>query len=702
MESFSNWLIENPIVSFTILLLASLIVPPLAERLRLPGLVGLLLAGTLLGPSGLQLLKPDTETVKLLSDIGKVYLMFVAGLEIDMTAFRRTRNRSLTFGMTTFAVPLITGTILGLQFDMGWNSSILIGSLLASHTLLAYPLIQRLGVVRNEGVTVTVGATIFTDIGALLVLAICISIHQGEFTWFSLPLQLLALAIYSTLVLWGLDRLGKEYFRRTGNDEGNQFLFILLALFVSSVGAQVIHIENIVGAFLAGLAVNDVLGRGAVKEKVEFVGGVLFIPFFFIGMGLLIDIPTFFQTLVQSPLLVMAIVSGLILSKFIAAWCVKLIYHYSWPETLTMWSLSLPQVAATLAAALVGYQAGLLSEAVFNSVIVLMLVTSTLGPVITRHYASQLSTPDDDLPLSASEPLLQSHQEALEETISSGLNILLPIRNPVTEPDLVDIASRLAQQYQGQLLPLAIAQPSHSLNDPEFNTTLEQARQRLTKAVEMGREWKVPIRPILRIDRDIAMGICHASQEQNTQMILMGYGDMVTFQARLLGSVVDQVLRNSPCAVSVMQLRSAPKDIQRVIVPLWIIQPDIHYQLEFAQYLAAAIQGAVTVLYFCPVSASETEQDHYRQQISQRLEPSPHLSHGPLPDLKIKVLPYKDVSAIVLRMTHPTDIIVLDGKALIPGRDLPLDHWGTTILKNAQCSVALFLSKRLFPLEISA
>jgi len=213
MENFPAWVATNPLASFTILLFASLTVPPLVERFKLPGLVGLLLAGVVLGPHGLKLLNPNSETIKLLSDIGKIYLMFVAGLEIDMRAFHRTRNRSLSFGLATFLVPLATGTLLGQAFGFGWNASILIGSLFASHTLLAYPIVQRLGVLRNEAITVTVGATIFTDIGALLVLAVCVSIHQGDFSWFSLPIQLGSLAVYAVTVLFGLDWLVKEYFR---------------------------------------------------------------------------------------------------------------------------------------------------------------------------------------------------------------------------------------------------------------------------------------------------------------------------------------------------------------------------------------------------------------------------------------------------------------------------------------------------------
>ena len=173
---------SSPIVPFTLLLLVILTLPPLFERLKLPGLVGLLFAGIIFGPNGLNLLNAETETMMLLSDIGKIYLMFVAGLEIDLEEFRKTKNRSLGFGIATFIIPLVTGIAIAYSFGMGLNASVLVGSLLASHTLLAYPIVNRLGVVGNEAVTVTIGATIFTDIAALLVLAICVSIHAGDFS----------------------------------------------------------------------------------------------------------------------------------------------------------------------------------------------------------------------------------------------------------------------------------------------------------------------------------------------------------------------------------------------------------------------------------------------------------------------------------------------------------------------------------------
>lgn len=328
MEQFLNLIPESPIVPFTILILVSLTIPPIFERLRLPGLVGLLFAGVVLGPNGMQVLSPDSEIMKLLSDIGKIYLMFVAGLEIDLEEFRRKRNRSLSFGLMTFAFPLTVGTVIGLSVGYSLNTSILMGSLLASHTLLGYPIVARLGVVANEAVVVTIGATIFTDIAALLVLAICISIHGGDFSATSIIVQLAALGIYTAIVLFGLDWAGKEYFRRTGNEESNQFLFVMLAVFLVSVGSQIINVDQIVGAFLAGLAVNDVIGHSPVEEKVEFVGSTLFIPFFFVGMGLLIDVPAFIQSLTTGIGLTLAIVLGLLGSKLMAATGMKLLFRY--------------------------------------------------------------------------------------------------------------------------------------------------------------------------------------------------------------------------------------------------------------------------------------------------------------------------------------------------------------------------------------
>jgi len=274
--------LQSPFISLIILLMVVLTLPPLFERLMLPGLVGLRVAGVILGKSGLALLDAETEPMVLLADLGKVYLMFVIGLEIDLTKFHKTRNRSIGLGLLIFFASLIAGIVVARWFGFGWNTSLLMGALFAPHALLGYPIANQLGVTGNEAITLTIGATIFTDVLALLLLAISVSINAGDFSLLSLVTQVLSLGIYSAVILFGLDWAGKLYFRRTGDEEGNQFIFVLLSVFLAAIAALLINVERIVGAFLTGLAVNDVLGGGSVKEKVEFIGSILFIPFFFV------------------------------------------------------------------------------------------------------------------------------------------------------------------------------------------------------------------------------------------------------------------------------------------------------------------------------------------------------------------------------------------------------------------------------------
>lgn len=604
---------EEPIVSFAVLLAVILVVPPLFERIRLPGLVGLLAAGVVLGPNGLNLLQKESETMKLLSDIGLVYLMFVAGLEVELEQFHKTKHRSAGFGSLTFLVPLIMGTIVGHLFGFGWNASILIGSLFASHTLLAYPIVSRLGVVNNEAVTVTIGATIFTDIGALLVLAVCIGIHAGDFSAVKLATLIGSLAIYTAIVLIGFDRAGREFFRRSGDEEGNQFLFVLLAVFLAAVGAQLIGVEKIVGAFLAGLAVNGAIGEGPVKEKVVFVGSVLFIPIFFVDMGLLINVPVFLRSLTtpQTLGLTIAVVLGLIGSKFLAAFFAKLIYRYSLQELIVMWSLSLPQVAATLAATLVGFRAKLLTEDVLNSVIVLMLVTSTLGPVLTARFAPGLSVSQEEAESDASAGSL-SWEQAEERSFT----VIVPVYNPKTERNLIELAALLAGSHRGgRIVPLSIATAHTHMNDPQLTATLRRSQSLLATAVDFSREVGVEADPLIRIDDSIAQGINRASREQDASLIVMGWGQRTGFQARLFGSVIDSVLWASHCPVAITRLLDSPKNLQRILVPLENLTSQSTWAVRFAANLAEASQAQITIVHVCSRSTSHHRIAWIRSQL---------------------------------------------------------------------------------------
>ncbi|WP_193193684.1 cation:proton antiporter [Nostoc sp. MG11] len=679
--------IDSPIIAFTILLTVIFTVPPIFERLRLPGLVGLLVAGVVLGQNGLKLLDSESDTVKLLSDIGKIYLMFVAGLEIDLEQFRKTRNRSIGFGTLTFIVPMIAGIIVGRLFNFGWNASVLIGSLLASHTLLAYPIVSRLGVVTNEAVTVTIGATIFTDTGALLVLAICVGIHRGEFSALSLATLLGGLAIYSAIVLFGFDWAGKEFFRRSGDEQSNQFLFILLALFLASVGAQVIGVEKIVGAFLAGLAVNDVLGRSPVKEKVEFIGSVLFIPCFFVDMGLLINIPAFIKTL-SSIWLTLAIVVALIGSKFIAAFLAKLFYRYNTAELLTMWSLSLPQVAATLAATLVAYQslnpAGerLINEGVLNSVIVLMLVTAILGPIITARFATLLQLAPADIGTDSLTTWWDYETQQVEQ--QAPFTVVVPIYNPQTQRYLIEMAALLAHHESGRIVPLAITKAHIHMDDPQLVIALEENQKRLNLAREISQEFDVEVSPATRIDDDAALGISRTSREQNSSLIVMGWSRTTGLRARLFGSVIDSVFWSSHCPVAVTRLLSSPTTIRKILVPVGDLTRQTIGAVRFAQILADVNQAEVLLLHVCDRKIPQTLVEKFASQwtdiaAKSQLQVSTN----------IQAIRGDDIARVIIREAQAFDLVVLRSVRYRTAGGLAVSQVTTQLIKELKCSIVL-------------
>ncbi|GGA32123.1 cation:proton antiporter [Okeania sp. KiyG1] len=684
---------QNPIVTFTILLLVILTLPPLFERLRLPGLVGLLVAGIVLGGDGLKLLDPETETMKLLSDIGKVYLMFVAGLEIDLIEFKKNQDRSLGFGIATFLFPLITGTLIAKIFGLGWNGAILTGSLLASHTLLGYPIVQQLGVVGNQAITVTIGATIFTDIAALLVLAICVSINAGNFSVISLAIQLGSLAIYAGIILWGFQWVGKQFFRRTTNQESNQFLFVLLVVFIAALGATLINVDQIVGAFLAGLAINDVVGKSPVKEKIEFVGSVLFIPCFFVDMGLLLDMSAFVNTFLTSFELTLSIILGLLGSKFLAAFLAKKIYKYNWHETMSMWSLSMPQVAATLAAALVGLQVGILPEVIFNSVIFLMLVTSILGPILTARFASKISVPEVDFSSDNSLIWWETHQQvpdSFTERVDGIFNhkfvVLVPVYfSPEQTKYLIEMAVMLAKHEGGLMIPLSIVKGYLNMDAPELNLALQQSSERLDSVLEISQSFEVDATPEIRIYDDFAKGVSRTAREKNSSLIVMGWHDTTGIKARLFGSIIDRVFWSAHCPVAVVRLLEKPINIHRILVPVKNITPQALRTVRFAQLFADANQASVTLLHVCDRQTSKEQITKFHSQLSQLISQGKNEVKS-----RIKIIRYDDVAPVISKAAKSYQLVVLRSMRRRTAAGLSVSDVTTKVLSEITCSVVIF------------
>jgi len=384
------------LAKFAVIVAVIVGVPRQAARIRLPAMVGLLLFGVALGPHVLGFFGEHRPIADFFAELGKLLLMFSAGLEIDIALFYRAQKRSIIFGVFTTTVPLVFGTFLGLGFGYALIPAIVVGSLLASHTLLSIPIVQRLGVIRLEPIVVTIGATVLSDTLSLIVFAVCVSIYTIGFSPEGLAIQLIEIAVFVPLILIGLSRAGSYALSKLGSDEEAHFLVMLVIMAVAGAIADKINLPGIVGAFLAGLAVNGAVKENPARAKLEFFGKALFIPSFFIVTGLLIDPVAFAGDIVHHFPLALGIVVALLAGKWIAAAAGAHAFGYAPAARSTMWALTLPQVAATLAAAVVAYNtrnAGgdrMLDGTMLNAVLVLMLATSILGPVLTERFAPRM------------------------------------------------------------------------------------------------------------------------------------------------------------------------------------------------------------------------------------------------------------------------------------------------------------------------
>ncbi|HEY6980757.1 cation:proton antiporter [Reyranella sp.] len=384
-----------PMARFGAVLFLLLFTPYLTRRLHLPSVVGYIIAGVVVGPHGLGIVPKHGEVANFFADLGKLLLMFFVGLEVDLRQFRAQRDKSFLFGLVTFGLPMIAGTAVGFLFGYGTVSALLIGSLLASHTLIAYPIVMNAGLTRLPCVTVVVGATILTDMLSLLMLAICLTTHRAGFEPVALAVQLGELAVFIVVMVFVLGPAGRWAFDRMGQTDEASFTLMLAIVALGATFAEALKLEGILGAFLAGLAVNEAVRDTQAKEKIEFLGNNLFVPAFFIVTGFLVDLHVFAATLWSNAAMVLAVVLGLIGSKWLAAEITGRAWRYPAIERGLMAALTLPQVAATLAAALVGYQAvnkageRLIDTPMLNTVLVLVIVTSVLGPVLTERYVKR-------------------------------------------------------------------------------------------------------------------------------------------------------------------------------------------------------------------------------------------------------------------------------------------------------------------------
>ncbi|MEH6514481.1 MAG: cation:proton antiporter, partial [Maribacter arcticus] len=285
----------NPVLKFLLILVIILFTPILLNKIKIPALLGLIIAGAVVGPNGFNLMERDSGII-LSGTAGLLYIMFLAGLEMDLVDFKKNSKKSLVFGLYTFIIPMVLGMVVSLNIlKFSIPTSILLASMFASHTLIAYPLVSKLGVAKNRAVNITVGGTLITDTLALLVLAVIVGMHTGEVNvafWVKLSVSIL---LFGATVILIFPIIGRWFFKRF-HDNISQYIFVLMMVFLGAFLAEIAGIEAIIGAFLTGLALNRLILRTSpLMNRIEFVGNAIFIPFFLIGVGMLVDYRVFFK-----------------------------------------------------------------------------------------------------------------------------------------------------------------------------------------------------------------------------------------------------------------------------------------------------------------------------------------------------------------------------------------------------------------------
>jgi Kef-type K+ transport system membrane component KefB len=373
------------VFTFLVVFAVILLGPIVMQRLGLPGLIGLVLGGFVIGAHGLNLIHAGNETVPELGQLGLLYLMFVAGLELDLQVLKDYRRAAVGLGLLAFAIPAALG--LCVAVILGWSlpAMFLLGALLASHTLIVYPRLREAGLADHPAVASAVGATVLTDTLALVVLAVV----AGSQTDSGSPAYILGeivvgFAVLIGVGLWALPRIVDAALRRWGSDGVTRFLLMMVALLLMALLAKVFGIEGIVGAFFAGLGLNVLWpNEGPSMERVEFFGTAIFVPIFLVSIGLLLDPAVMFtgEALKLAGLICLAAIGG----KAIACWLAGAWLRFSAPERAAMLVLTVPQAAATLAVTLIGFEIGLFSVTVVNAVLVLILVSIFASAVLTER-----------------------------------------------------------------------------------------------------------------------------------------------------------------------------------------------------------------------------------------------------------------------------------------------------------------------------
>lgn len=566
--------LQHPVLKFMVILVIILFAPILLNKIKIPHILGLIIAGAIIGPNGINLLARDSSII-LSGTAGLLYIMFLAGLEIDLGDLKKNGVKTFGFGMYTFLIPMTIGTLTGYYLlDFTLPTSVLLASMFASHTLITYPIVTKLDVVKTRAVNIAVGGTIITDTLALLVLAVIIGMetgNSGSAFWTQLTISLI---IFAGIVIFLFPIIGRWFFKHY-SDPVLQYIFVLVMVFLGAVLAEASGIEAIIGAFLSGLALNRLIpSTSPLMNRISFVGNAVFIPFFLIGVGMLVDYRAFFrdwETLKVAG--IMTVVATL--SKYLAAWFTRKTFKLTKEEGGLIFGLSNSQAAATLAAVLVGYNvilgyddAGmpirLLNESVLNGSIVMILITCTIASFVTQRTALKIS-------------ISENASIDVKETDSSE-KILIPLRYPETVEELVNLSSLIkSKDNKNNIIALHIID-----NNKEESFQRKRANKLLEKAVVTASAVDINLQRQIRFDVNIVNGISSIISEQNITDLLLAINEEKGISDAFFGKLTRGILTKNNTTTLVYKSVQPISTIRRHVI---IVPESAEFEIGFPFWL---------------------------------------------------------------------------------------------------------------------
>ncbi|MBO5264131.1 MAG: cation:proton antiporter [Bacteroidaceae bacterium] len=517
--------VTDPTWIFLGVLCIILFAPLLFNKLRLPHIIGMILAGLVVGPNGLNILVRD-DSFELFGKVGLYYIMFLASLEINLQEMRQAKGGALLLGLTVFAMPILLGIFTNMFIlEYGIITSVLLASMYASYTLISYPIVARYGLSRQRCVNFVVGGAIITDTLTLFVLAVVSGMFTGETGVVFFLLLFAKLLVISSVIIFFFPRIARYFFRKY-NDGVIQYIFVMALLFLGAGMMELAGMEGILGAFITGLVLNRLIPHSSpLMRRIDFVGNAIFIPYFLIGVGMMINLRVLFGNL-NALTVASVMIATALTGKAIASWITARAYKMSFQEQNLMFGLSTSQAAATLAAAIVGHKiilpdgSHLLSEDVLNGTILLILVTCIVSSVVTDRVSRRIAVSG----------------EVSDKPENTSQKTLLALANPNMVNGLMDLALLLREEKSK--MPLSAV----TVVLDEDEKLRSRAQKVLDKATDVAASVNVPILTKVRLTTNLSYGIIHEVKENDYRELIVGFHQKETVNDTFLGGVLPELL----------------------------------------------------------------------------------------------------------------------------------------------------------------